>query len=112
MNREQYLRELETAGNDLQARIRELGVAANPLNQLRSEVVRDWKWWLPGASVAGFAAARFLRLGGSAAAKHGKGASIPASGAALWIPMLVKVLPAVLTQIVPLVLSLRSGRKN
>jgi hypothetical protein len=51
-------------------------------------------------------------LGGSAAAKHGKGATIPASGAALWIPMLVKVLPAVLTQIVPLVLSLRSGRKN
>jgi hypothetical protein len=111
MNREQYLRELETAGNDLQARIRELGVAANPLNQLRSEVVRDWKWWLPGASVAGFAAARLLRLGGSAA-KQGKGASIPASGAALWIPMLAKVLPAVLTQIVPLVLSLRSGRKN
>jgi hypothetical protein len=51
-------------------------------------------------------------LGGSAAAKHGKGATTPASGAALWIPMLVKVLPAVLTQIVPLVLSLRSGRKN
>jgi hypothetical protein len=111
MNREQYLRELETAGNDLQARIRELGVAANPLNQLRSEVVRDWKWWLPGASVAGFAAARFLRLGG-AAAKQGKGGAIPASGAALWVPMLLKVLPAVLTQIVPLVLSLRSGRKN
>jgi hypothetical protein len=28
------------------------------------------------------------------------------------VPMLLKVLPAVLTQIVPLVLSLRSGRKN
>jgi len=111
MNREQYLRELETAGNDLQARIRELGVAANPLNQLRSEVVRDWKWWLPGASVAGFAAARFLRPG-SSAAKQGKGGATPASGAALWVPMLLKVLPAVLTQIVPLVLSLRSGRKN
>jgi hypothetical protein len=111
MNREQYLRELESAGNDLQARVRELGVAANPLNQLRSEVVRDWKWWLPGASVAGFAVARFLRPGRSAA-KQGIGGAIPTSGAALWVPMLLKVLPAVLTQIVPLVLSLRSGRKN
>jgi hypothetical protein len=55
--------------------------------------------------------ARFLRPGGSAA-KQGKGGAIPASGAALWVPMLLKVLPAVLTQIVPLVLSLRSGRKN
>jgi hypothetical protein len=111
MNREQYLRELETAGNDLQASVRELGMAANPLNLLRNEVVKDWKWWLPGASVAGFAVSRLLRLGGSAA-KQGKGAAIPASGATLWIPILLKVLPAVLTQIVPLVLSLRSGRKN
>ena len=37
MNREQYLRELESAGNDLQARVRELGVAANPLNQRAGE---------------------------------------------------------------------------
>ena len=111
MNREQYLRELETAGNDLQAKVRELAVAANPLNQLRSEVARDWKWWLPGASVAGFAAARFLRLGGSSA-KRSTAKEQSVSGAAFWIPTLVKLLPAVLTQLVPLVLSLRSGRKN
>ena len=36
MNREEYLRELETAGNELQSKVRELPVAANPLNQLRS----------------------------------------------------------------------------
>ena len=111
MNREQYLRELETAGKELQSKFSELTVAANPLNQLRSEVVRDWKWWLPGASVAGFAAARFLRFGG-AAAKRGPANASPASGAAFWIPALVKLLPAVLTQLVPLVLSLRSGRKS
>ena len=111
MNREQYLRELETAGNDLQSKIRELAVAVNPINQLRSEVARDWKWWLPGASVAGFAAARFLRFGGPSA-KRAKANAAPVSGAAFWVPTLVKLLPAVLTQLVPLVLSLRSGRKN
>jgi len=110
MNREQYLRELETAGNELQAKVHELAAAANPLNQLRSEVARDWRWWLPGASVAGFAAARLLRFGGKT--KTGKAVAAPVSGAALWVPTLVKLLPAVLTQLVPLVLSLRSGRKN
>lgn len=110
MNREQYLRELETAGNELQAKVQELAAAANPLNQLRSEVARDWRWWLPGASVAGFAAARLLRSGGKT--KPGKAGAAPVSGAAFWVPMLVKLLPAVLTQLVPLVLSLRSGRKN
>lgn len=58
MNREDYLRELEAAGGELQSKVRELAAAANPLNQLRGEVARDWKWWLPGASVAGFAVAR------------------------------------------------------
>ena len=110
MNREQYLRELETAGNELQAKVHELAAAANPLNQLRNEVARDWRWWLPGASVAGFAAARLLRSGGKT--KAGKAAAAPVSGAAFWVPALVKLLPAVLTQLVPLVLSLRSGRKN
>lgn len=110
MNREQYLSELETAGNELQAKVHELAAAANPLNQLRSEVARDWRWWLPGASVAGFAAARLLRSGGKT--KTGKAGSAPVSGAAFWVPTLVKLLPAVLTQLVPLVLSLRSGRKN
>lgn len=110
MNREQYLRELETAGNELQAKVHELAAAANPLNQLRSEVARDWRWWLPGASVAGFAAARLLRFGGKT--KVVKAGAAPVSGAAFWVPTLVKLLPAVLTQLVPLVLSLRSGRKN
>ena len=110
MNREEYLRELEAAGGELQTKVRELAVAANPLNQLRSEVVRDWKWWLPGASVAGFAAARFLRMP-VGKIKGGAKDSGPA-GAAYWVPVLLKLLPATLTQLVPLFLSLRSGRKN
>jgi len=72
-------------------------------------VARDWKWWLPGASIAGFAAARFLRLprgGRRSAAAPGTEA-----GAAFWIPTLLKLLPAVMTQVVPLFLSLRSDRK-
>lgn len=110
MNREEYLRELEFAGGELQSKVRELAVAANPLNQLRSEVARDWKWWLPGASVAGFAAARLLRM--PAGQPRIKGAAGPAQGAAYWVPVLLKLLPAALTQLVPLFLSLRSGRKN
>ena len=110
MNREEYLRELELAGGELQSKVRELAVAANPLNQLRSEVARDWKWWLPGASVAGFAAARLLRM--PAGKVKGRATDSAASGAAYWVPVLLKLLPAALTQLVPLFLSLRSGRKN
>jgi hypothetical protein len=112
MNREEYLRELETAGNELQSKVRELAVAANPLNQLRSEVARDWKWWLPGASVAGFAVARFLRMPAGRTAKRGGTGEVAAGGAAFWVPVVLKLLPATLTQLVPLFLSLRSGRKN
>ena len=112
MNREEYLRELEAAGTELQSKVRELAVAANPLNQLRSEVARDWKWWLPGASVAGFAVARFLRLPARRATKRGTAADAAAGGAAFWVPVVLKLLPATLTQLVPLFLSLRSGRKN
>jgi hypothetical protein len=110
MNREEYLRELDAAGGELQSKIRELAAAANPLNQLRSEVARDWKWWLPGASVAGFAVARLLRK--PAGNPGGKGSSGPAQGAAYWVPLLLKLLPGALTQLVPLFLSLRSGRRN
>ena len=110
MNREQYLRELESAGAELKNKAHDLAEAANPLNQLRSEVARDWKWWLPGASVAGFAAARLLRTGSARALRVASGEQ-PPGGAAYWIPVLLKLLPAALTQLVPLVLSLRSGRK-
>jgi len=110
MNREDYLRELEAAGGELQSRVRELAAAANPLNQLRGEVARDWKWWLPGASVAGFAVARFLRLPAGRAVAVGAPPT-PGGGAAFWVPVLLKLLPATLTQLVPLILSLRSGRK-
>lgn len=110
MNRDEYLRELEAAGRELKAKAHDLAEAANPLNQLRSEVVRDWKWWLPGASVAGFAAARLLRSGG-ARVMRGPSGEQPSGGAAFWVPILIKLLPAALTQLVPLVLSLRSGRK-
>ena len=110
MNRDDYLRELDAAGLELKAKTRDLAEAANPLNQLRSEVARDWKWWLPGASVAGFAAARLLRSGSGRAMRGASGAQ-PSGGASFWVPVVLKLLPAALTQLVPLVLSLRSGRK-
>lgn len=112
MTREEYLRELETAGNELQSKVRELAVAANPLNQLRSEVARDWKWWLPGASVAGFAVARFLRTPRGRVKFPAADQAAAGSGAAFWVPVVLKLLPATLTQLVPLFLSLRSGRKD
>lgn len=110
MNREDYLRELDEAGLELRTKVRDLAEAANPLNQFRSEVARDWKWWLPGASVAGFAAARLLRFPGSKARRGGGDGPSP-DGAAFWVPTLLKLLPAVASQLVPLFLSLRSGRK-
>ena len=110
MNREDYLRELASAGRELEEKTHDLAEAANPLNQLRSEVARDWKWWLPGASVAGFAVARLLRPG-SSSARAGRPGSTPNAGAVFWVPTLLKLLPAVASQLVPLFLSLRSGRK-
>jgi hypothetical protein len=110
MNREEYLRELDAAGLELKAKAHDLAEAANPLSQLRSGVARDWKWWLPGASMAGFATARLLRFRG-ATAKPGRTGGQPEAGAAFWVPTLLKFLPAVMTQLVPLFLSLRSGRK-
>jgi hypothetical protein len=110
MNRDEYLRELESAGLELKAKLHDLAEAANPINQLRSEVARDWKWWLPGASMAGFAVARLLRSGGTRVMR-GKSGDQTSGGAAFWVPTLIKLLPAALTQLVPLVLSLRSGRK-
>lgn len=109
MNREDYLRELESAGRMLHRSGQNLLTAANPVNQLRHGVAHEWKWWLPGASVAGFAIARFLRRPArkQKAGKH----EVPQSGAAFWVPTLAKLLPALLTQLVPLFLSLRSGRK-
>ncbi|MEI7866015.1 MAG: hypothetical protein WCI38_11645 [Chthoniobacterales bacterium] len=110
MTREQYLRELDSAGCELRERGGVLWAAANPVNQLRAGVVRDWKWWLPGASAAGFALARFARRG--PAGTKAKAQAAPASGAALWLPIVVKLLPALFTQLTPLFLSLRSGRKQ
>ncbi len=111
MKREDYLHEIEAAGNELHDRARHLMAAANPLNQLRHGVVRDWKWWLPGASAAGFVAARLLRSSSHKKASHKTGEHPPATGAAFWVPTLLKLLPALLTQLVPLFLSVRSGRK-
>jgi len=110
MNREEYLHELDSAGSQLRARTCDLAEAANPLNQFRSEVARDWKWWLPGASVAGFAVARLLRPGNNRA-RQDVVEGTTSGGAAFWVPTLLKLLPAVASQLVPLFLSLRSGRK-
>lgn len=109
MNREDYLRELESAGGQLRRSGQALAAAANPVSQLRHGVANDWKWWLPGASVAGFAFARLLRRP-ARSRKPGKNEA-PRSGAVFWVPLLLKLLPAVLAQMVPLFLSLRSGRK-
>lgn len=109
MNREEYLRQLDSAGTELLAKSQLLVAAANPINQLRGEVARDWKWWLPGASVAGFAVARWFRLPRGKAAR-GTGGSAQ-SGAAFWVPMLLKLLPAIIAQLVPVFLSFRTGRK-
>ena len=109
MNREDYLRELESAGRELRRSGGDLMAAANPVNQLRHGVAHEWKWWLPGASVAGFALARLLRR---PARRRAAGQPEAAkSGVAFWIPLLLKLIPGALTQLVPLFLSLRSGRK-
>ena len=109
MNREDYLRELDSAGRELRRSGEQLVAAANPVTQLHYRVVHDWKWWLPGASLAGFAIARFLRRP-ARKQKAGKKDS-PKNGAAFWVPLLIKLLPAALAQLAPLFLSLRSGRK-
>ena len=109
MNREDYLRELDSAGRELKRSGENLVSAANPINQLRHGVAHDWKWWLPGASVAGFAMARLLRRPAKKQ-KAGK-ADAATTGAAFWVPLLIKLVPAAAAQLVPLLLSLRSGRK-
>ena len=109
MNREDYLRELESAGHELRRSGRNLAVAVNPVNQLRHGVAHEWKWWLPGASVAGFALARILRR--PARQQKNWKQDTAKTGAAFWVPTLIKLLPAVAAQLVPLFLSLRSGRK-
>lgn len=110
MNREDYLRELDCAGSQLKQSGQALAAAANPVSQIRHGVANDWKWWLPGASVAGFAFARLLRRPARGRRKTGKREE-PRTGAVFWVPLLLKLLPAALAQLVPLFLSLRSGRK-
>jgi hypothetical protein len=111
MKRGDYLREIEAAANELRVRTRDLVEAANPLNQLRSGLVRDWKWWLPGASAAGFVAARLLRRSSFGNAPRREAGAAHAGGATFWIPTLLKLLPALLSQLIPIFLSVRSGRK-
>jgi hypothetical protein len=110
MTREDYLRELDIASRELSVQARSLAKAANPLNQLRASVTRDWKWWLPGALVAGFAVAQLFRASGAAVNRSGSTGS-SAGGAAVWIPILLKTVPAAAAQLLPLILSLRADRK-
>lgn len=108
MKSEDYLREIDAAGRELSARARVLSAAANPVTLVRASISRDWKWWLPAAAAAGFVAARILRAPSSGGAK---GSSSPASSSSYWIPVVIKLLPAVTSQLVPLILSLRSRRE-
>lgn len=110
MKKEDYMRLIESAGQDLVVGVKHLTIAANPVGLLRGCVVQGWHWWLPGAAVTGFASAKLLR---SAFCKKKKRGDVLASphGFAFWIPTLLKLAPAVLAQIVPLILSLRSHRK-
>jgi hypothetical protein len=111
VNREDFLREIDEAGRQLRSSGRELAAAANPVNQLRAGVAKDWRWWLPGASVAGFAVARLLRrpVGPPSVRSAREGV---AGGAAFWVPLLLRLVPGALTQLMPLFLSLRSGRNR
>lgn len=110
MNRADYLRELDEAGRDLKRYGGALLAAAHPTNLVRSGVSRGWKWWLPGASVAGFAAARWLRRP-ARPKNHQDSAPGSSSGAAYWVPTLLKLLPKLLAQLMPLFLSWRAARK-
>ena len=110
MNREDYLRELESAGEQMSSSARDLAEAANPVALLRAAVGRNWKWWLPGALAAGFLAAQLMRRPGPSAGRVDRPGSL-SGGAAFWVPTLIKLLPTAAAQIVPLVLSLRSARK-
>ncbi len=110
MKREDYLRELEAAGQEMSSSVQNLAAASNPLRLLRESVANGWKWWLPGALAAGFLAAQLVR---TTACRKGRPDSSTASsgGAAFWVPTLLKLMPAVTAQLVPLFLSLRSGRR-
>lgn len=105
MNREDYMREIDAAGRELSARAEELSVAANPVALLKASISREWKWWVPGAAAAGFVLARLIRAQGP-----GKGAPA-SSGASYWVPVVAKLVPALASQLVPLILSLRSRRE-
>lgn len=112
MKREDFLRELDVTGREMRSGAKDLAAAANPINQLKHGVARDWKWWLPGASFAGFAVARWLRRPACPKPRLREGREAPAGGAMFWVPLLLKVLPGALTQLVPLFLSLRSDRNR
>ncbi len=109
MKKEDYLREMESAGQDLSISIQRFVTAANPVSLLRGSVSRGWQWWLPSAAVTGFTGAKLLRSVFRGKKKTKEVATV--SGAAFWIPTLLKLMPAALVQIVPLILSLCSSRK-
>lgn len=111
MKKEDYLREIKSAGHDLSIGVKKLGVAVNPLGLLRTSISQKWHWWLPAAGAGGFITSKILRAITCGKKKtRGKDAPRPA-GAAYWIPILLKFLPAMTAQLVPLILSLRSNRK-
>lgn len=118
MKREDYLREVEASGAEVRIRLTGLLEAANPLNQLRHEVSRDWKAWITGSGLAGLVAgllARGARRRRRSRKDGSVGTATAASGdfggARFWIPTVLKLLPAAMVQIVPLFMSMRSARK-
>ena len=107
MNREDYLRELDAAGQTVHLRLHEIGTALRPANVVR----RRWKWWLSGASLPGFALARFCRCS-SRQKSPSRLVSAAAGGAAFWVPLLLKTAPTILRQLLPLFLSFQDRPKG
>lgn len=109
MKREDHIRRVEEAEQALVMATSHLAEVANPVNQLRRRVAGDWQWWLPGAAIAGFVLATFRRPPSTARPARSRGGA--PTGAAFWIPTLLRLLPAASAQLIPLFLSLRNDRK-
>lgn len=89
MTRDEYLRQISESRRTMRDEWAVFRQEVNPLTHLRRSVRRDWRWWLPGAALAGFGASLVTRLRGGRPRAAGKAAQ-PAAGKAFWIPLILK----------------------